>query len=311
MEAPPTKSPFVGTLAVLIAVLTWFLILLGGVVHGTGSSLACPDWPTCHGSFFPEMVGGVAIEHSHRLLASSVGLLTIILVIFSWRKGRTEIRNLSLVALGLVIFQGLLGGITVLLKLPPPVSIGHLATSMAFFALMLWISAKALGMQKCRIPGRRLVLLATCLTYLQLILGALVRHLGAGLACTDIPFCGGSLWPETLGYQAKVHMAHRWGAVLVTVVVLSAALKVLVNSRGQRVVGFLAGNLIFLVLAQVAFGLLSVATGLDLFPVSAHLALGALLWADLILLNYTLRGEAVEAANDGAIVMGPQGELAR
>src|SRR5262245_29246180 len=72
--------------AVVLAVLIFFLILLGGIVHNTGSSLACPDWPTCYGTLMPEMKGGVAIEHSHRLAAASVGLLTIVLSILLYKK---------------------------------------------------------------------------------------------------------------------------------------------------------------------------------------------------------------------------------
>jgi heme A synthase len=259
VEKKPPISPVLAGLAVLTTLLTWCLIVLGGVVHGTGSSLACPDWPTCQGTLFPEMVGGVAIEHSHRLLASSVGFLTILLVIFSWRSGHRVLRNLCLFALGLVIFQGVLGGITVLLKLPPFVSIGHLATSMAFLALMVWnsgISVSGARRGFISIPEninkstKGWVLAAMGLTYLQVVLGGVVRHLGAGLACRDIPFCQGSLWPQDAPLTAQLHMAHRFGAVLVTAVVLIAAIKVLRRGH-QGMLRVFAGNLIFLVLIQV------------------------------------------------------------
>jgi heme A synthase len=293
----PSISPALAGLAVLTTVLTWFLIILGGVVHGTGSSLACPDWPTCHGTLMPEMVGGVAIEHSHRLLASTVGFLSILLVIFSW--GHKGLRHLSLFALGLVIFQGVLGGITVLLKLPPAVSIGHLATSMAFLALMVWISAMAvagvknhsdLSSKNSPQGTGTWVLVAMLATYLQLVLGGMVRHLGAGLACMDIPLCEGSLWPSGATPTLQIHMAHRIGAIVVTGVVLFAALRVLFRGPPLPLVRFLAGNLVFLVLIQVAFGLLSVVSALQLFPVTAHLAVGALLWVNLVLLYFVLSG---------------------
>ncbi|MEW6778232.1 MAG: COX15/CtaA family protein, partial [Bdellovibrionota bacterium] len=124
-------------LATTTACLTFFLLLVGGIVHGTGSSLACPDWPTCYGTFFPEMKGGVFFEHSHRLVASLVGLLTIGIVVMVHRQRREKrLRRLSWAALGLVIFQGILGGITVIYKLPAAVSSAHLATSMIFFSLL-------------------------------------------------------------------------------------------------------------------------------------------------------------------------------
>jgi heme A synthase len=128
-------------LAVFTLICTLSLVTLGGVVHNTGSSLACPDWPLCFGQVFPKMEGGVAIEHSHRLLGSWVGLCVIGLVYLS-SKIRREFPALfkgSLLALFVVVFQGVLGGVTVLLGLSPLVSSAHLATSQLFLALLLWL----------------------------------------------------------------------------------------------------------------------------------------------------------------------------
>src|SRR3954454_5266341 len=99
-------------LAVATAAATFLLILLGGIVHGTGSSLACPDWPTCYGSLMPEMKGGVAVEHSHRLAAGAVSLLTIGLaaLLTRYRRQRPLLNRVGWVAVGLVLFQATLGG---------------------------------------------------------------------------------------------------------------------------------------------------------------------------------------------------------
>lgn len=282
----------------LTTFLTWLLIMLGGVVHVTESSLACPDWPTCHGTFFPEMVGGVLIEHTHRLLAASVGLLTILMVIFFWKRNR-ELRNLSLFGLGLVVFQGILGGVTVLLRLPPAVSIGHLGTSMAFLALLVWISAKSIKLRSSENRDRSSstevssslrpwVLIALIVTYLQIVLGAVVRHLGAGLACVDIPLCQGSLWPAGASGLLKLHMAHRIGAILVACVVLASSGRVLFSKTRNSRIKFLAFTALILVFLQIGFGLLSVALALELLPVTIHLGLGALLWVNLVLLFFSL-----------------------
>jgi len=115
-------------LTLVICFITYGLILLGGFVHNTESSLACPDWPLCYGEFFPKMEGGVLIEHSHRLLASLVGLLSILNCFFIYRsKDERQGPNsfnfkFSLIVLGVVIIQGILGGITVIYKLPTIVS---------------------------------------------------------------------------------------------------------------------------------------------------------------------------------------------
>src|SRR3989338_3395179 len=122
-------------IAAITLIMTFFLLILGAVVHNTGSSLACPDWPLCFGEIFPEMRGGVAIEHGHRLTAAVVGLLTILMtLLFYFRRPQDrQLQRLSLAALGLVIFQGILGGLTVIYKLPTLISTAHLGLSMIFF----------------------------------------------------------------------------------------------------------------------------------------------------------------------------------
>src|SRR5207248_11298055 len=112
--------------AVATAVATYLLILIGGLVHGTGSSLACPDWPTCYGTFMPRMEGGVLVEHSHRLAAGTVVILTLVLAgALTWAGRRDAVarrlRPFGWLAVGLVFAQALLGGITVLLRLPTPI----------------------------------------------------------------------------------------------------------------------------------------------------------------------------------------------
>src|SRR6185295_9879171 len=129
--------------ATLVAASTVILIAAGGMVTSTGSGLSVPDWPNTYGQFmflFPmdRWVGGIFYEHSHRLIASTVGFLTVILAFWTWRvEPRRWVRNIAFAALGAVILQGLLGGLTVLLKLPPPVSIGHAGLAQLFFCLTL------------------------------------------------------------------------------------------------------------------------------------------------------------------------------
>ena len=178
--------------ATATAVATFLLLLVGGLVNPTGSSLACPDWPLCHGSAFPQMVGGVFFEHSHRLVATGVGLMTVILGVLLWRDGR---RGLALGAVAMVVLQGVLGGLTVIFKLPPEISLSHLALSMTFFAFLIYLATGAgerprpLELSPLR---ARLVVVAAISIWVQIILGGLVRHTKSALACaTEIPLCLG------------------------------------------------------------------------------------------------------------------------
>src|SRR6187549_480311 len=133
-------------LAIATAVATYLLILIGGLVHGTGSSLACPDWPTCYGTMMPVMQGGVAIEHSHRLAAGAVAILTLVLatvVTRSRQPAHQPLRRVAWLAVGLVFTQALLGGITVKLRLPTLVSTLHTATSLLFFSTVLYLAVRS------------------------------------------------------------------------------------------------------------------------------------------------------------------------
>ena len=125
-------------LAKLAAAATFVLLVIGGTVNPTGSSLACPE-PTlvCHGQLFPPMVGGVLYEHGHRLVAMTVGLLQIALTLVLVLR-RPALRRLAWILLGLVVAQGALGAITVGFKLPWYVSTGHLLLGMSYFATLIY-----------------------------------------------------------------------------------------------------------------------------------------------------------------------------
>ena len=121
-------------LSQILAVLTFCLLFLGGLVTSTGSGLAVPDWPLSYGTLFPPMVGGIRFEHTHRVVASLAGLLSLVLVIrvgFE-KRGRT-VRWLAISSFGLVVLQGILGGLTVLHRLPAPISIFHACLGPIFF----------------------------------------------------------------------------------------------------------------------------------------------------------------------------------
>lgn len=276
--------------AFLVTACTFVLVLMGGVVHSTGSSLACPDWPLCFGQVMPKMEGKVAVEHSHRMVAAGVGLLTIGLLVMTWRRRRAYPGLLPwvLAALGLVIVQGVLGGVTVLLRLPPEVSTAHLAMSQAFLAILLLVAWRARALELARPlapalpPGPRMLLLgAAVLVYLQLVVAAAMRHTGASLACVEIPLCKGALFPSGVHWLVHLHMTHRLLGVLTFFATLAAG--VAAKRAGLPKPWARAAILVHVVvLAQVLVGLLAVTRFLDLHLVTLHLGLAAAIWGLLV-----------------------------
>ena len=128
--------------AIFTACATLVLIVAGALVTSNDAGLSVPDWPTSFGSYYkiPRMVGGVQYEHGHRMVAEFVGLLTIILAVWTWLVDkRLGLRLLALGAISTVIMQGILGGLTVLLFLPPAVSSAHAALAQTFFCIAVAI----------------------------------------------------------------------------------------------------------------------------------------------------------------------------
>jgi cytochrome c oxidase assembly protein subunit 15 len=271
--------------AVLTACATFVLIFVGGLVTSTGSGLAVPDWPLSYGQVFPAMVGGVLYEHGHRLVASFVGLLTVILTVWVWRKEpRRWVRSLAAVALGAVILQGLLGGMTVLLGLPVAVSVFHACLAQAFLASTVVLAVVTSPYWQHVEPDRErsvspsLGLLAgitTLAVYVQLILGATMRHLGAGLAIPDFPLAFGRLIPPISSDAILIHFLHRLGAVVVAAMVVWTVVRVYREQRNQARLMRPALALIGLLAVQITLGALTVLTRLSVLPTTAHVAGGA------------------------------------
>jgi len=120
---------------------TLILIVAGGLVTSTGSGLAVPDWPLSFGTLFPEMTGGVLYEHGHRLIAGTVALLAIALMIWILKKEtRRWVKVIAVTAVAAVLCQALLGGLTVLFRLPTPISVSHACLAQLFFCLIAYHS---------------------------------------------------------------------------------------------------------------------------------------------------------------------------
>jgi len=296
----------------LVAASTVLLIAAGGMVTSTGSGLSVPDWPNTYGWFmfsFPlnRWVGGIKYEHSHRLIASTVGLLTIVLTVWIWRVDpRPWVRKLGVAALGAVILQGLLGGITVLLKLPPAVSIGHAGLAQLFFCITLslaiftspsWREGEA-GVDDPLL--RRLTAATTLLVYVQILLGATMRHTNAGMAIPTFPLAFGHLVPPAWTPAIAIHFAHRVGALIVATAILSTTVYVRVHHRSRGELVRPAMLLVVLVAMQIMLGGFVVWSALQPIVNTIHVVNGALVLGTSLVL--TLRSHKGARAGARAAV---------
>ncbi len=269
---------------------TMFLIYWGGLVTSTGSGLAVPDWPLSYGMLMPPMVGGIFYEHGHRMIATFVGLLTIILAIWLQRKEpRKWVRVLGWTALGTVVFQGILGGITVLFFLPTAVSVFHAMLAQSFFTLTaaialftspLWKRTTRHSLEPYgQYSLRSVTVVLTLSVLIQLFLGAVMRHMGAGLAIPDFPLAFGRLIPSFESAEIAVHFLHRVGAVIVSGMVIWYSVKVQKYYRNVRILRFSAYILLTLVTIQVLLGSFVIWTAKPVSLTTMHVVTGALILA--------------------------------
>ena len=297
MTARPADGRLLHRYAVLLACCTFLLVVAGGLVTSTGSGLAVPDWPLSFGQLFPRMEGGVLYEHGHRLIATVVGLLTIGLVILATRlEARRWVRRLAWAALGAVILQGALGGMTVLLRLPDAVSVAHAGLAQLFFALTAVIAtvtspayasqsqmAEAVTVAEVAASTLLLTLLSATAVYAQILLGAIVRHTGAGLAIPDYPLSFGRLVPEFGSVLVVWHFLHRWFALVPVALILWVAARIALRHERAYLVRP-AALLVAVTGWQVFLGALTIWTRRAVVPTTAHVATGALVFALSVLL---------------------------
>jgi heme a synthase len=293
--------------ALFTACCTAFLIFVGGLVTSTESGLSVPDWPTTYGwnmFTFPysKWVGGIFYEHGHRLTASFVGFLTVILTVWTWLKEkRAWVRWLSTAALAAVILQGILGGLTVRYLLPAWISTLHACLAQTFFctviALAVFTSPRwKLGLPIVKshtesIPLQTLCTATTGAVYIQLILGALMRHTNSGLAIPDFPLAMGHIIPPFTSNKVIIHFSHRIGAVIVATMIIWTFVRISRAYSDHRLLFRPALTMVVLLGIQLTLGAITIWTAKAVIPTTAHVLTGALVLATSFLL--TLRAYAM------------------
>jgi cytochrome c oxidase assembly protein subunit 15 len=294
--------------AVFVACATFFLIIAGANVTSHDAGLATSDWPLSNGQVFPRMVGNLFWEHGHRMVATAVGILTIVLAFYlQFREPRPWVKRLGWAALGTVVAQGLLGGLTVKLNLPLVVSAAHATLAQLFFLITVslavftsrhWIDREPIDQVVEGPPLRALCICTLAMILTQLVLGATLRH--------------SATWDQAL--PTPLLVAHICGAGVVTLILLTTLAPVALRFRSESYLVRPAAIAALLLIAQLGLGLAAFVTRLrsplDPQPLNpmiavtvAHVACGALLFAVTIVL--TLRVFRIIRANQSEYRLAP------
>ncbi len=264
---------------ITLSILVFFLISLGGLVRNMGAGLSCPDWPLCFGRFLPQFDSQIFVEYFHRVTAGLVSILNVAIVYLTFRNPqfKERLKTLAIVSLVILFSQVILGGLTVIHLLRGEIVTLHLATGTFYFITLLWMTKRALDLDKPWVTKQENLKLksvwrwnvAALLTLVcQMIVGGVTSSHHAGLACPDFPTCLGEWWPGFDGLVA-IHLTHRMGALLTACVFLTflakgSLTKGIENPRFKWILFFLCcqillgiGNVIFRI--PVSVGVLHLA----------------------------------------------------
>jgi len=285
-----TNSVWLSRFAKLTCLSTYLLIVVGSLVTTTGSGLAVPDWPLSFGQFFPEMKGGVLFEHGHRMVAGTVGIMMTVLAIWIWLvDSRRWLKMFALGAWFAVVAQAILGGITVLNQLPVAVSVSHAGLAMIFFAMTAFIALatdkswdairEKVGQSTPSASLTKFTIAAAAIVYLQIMFGAIMRHMGAGMAIPDWPLSYGEIIPPRLEVATiAFNFAHRtwaWVTAAALVVLFFAVRRHAQRQHGLHTWAHLLAGLVFV---QILLGAWTVWSIKDYVVTTLHVATGAAIW---------------------------------
>jgi len=272
---------------------TYILVGLGVTVRANNAGLSCPDWPLCYGQpfVFPDI--GALLEEIHRYTASIVSILVIALAISAliWGRKNKQILIPALLAVPLLAVQVVLGGLTVLMKLPPSIITAHLATALAIFAAVITVAT----MSSPPTPNRerpektrrfaQQAMTTALLVYGLMLSGSYVVGSGASLACPSWPLCGQAPSWAVYFHLNDVNMLHRYIATFVGVVLawtLFSAWRRRSVAPAQAWIALVAAVLF---IAQATVGALLVLLQKPIFTQILHLALSTAVWGCLVLIS--------------------------
>jgi cytochrome c oxidase assembly protein subunit 15 len=307
-----TRNPWLHRFAFFTASCCFILLFMGGLVTSHQAGLSVPDWPTSFGwnmFTFPmkDWQGGIFYEHTHRLFASFVGSLIVLqAILFQYLEPRAWVRKLGWLAVGGVVCQGILGGITVLTYLPPAVSSAHAGLGQAEFCLTLaltlvtslrWNDSQEKRYERRRIGVRTLSLASVVVIFLQLMIGAFMRHtnidvmvdgtmrhVSAGLAIPTFPDNFGRLIPEFSNIGIVLNFAHRAWALVVTIMILWTTTVILRNYANIKPLRRPANLIVFLLGVQIMLGGITILSQKAVTPTTLHVICGAAILGTMVVI---------------------------
>ncbi len=296
MSNLPLTGPGFRRLTVVASTWILILILVGAIVRTTGSGMGCPDWPLCHSQVIPPAQRAAWLEFIHRLVAGVSVLLTLAVVAVAWRSYRSQplIVLPAWGAVGLVLFQALLGAVTVWLNNQPLTVMAHLLAAAAYLGCTVFIATvahlPARFVSQAGVVGQnqrsyfRFLLLTGAIILLLLLTGATVTGASAGLACTDWPLCQGEIFPKNVHLGIVIQLIHRFSVVAAGVAVAAVVLQTRRRYPHHRLLVKGSTLLGFLFLAQVALGGVNVLLRLPSLITAIHVTLAIAIWGSVVVL---------------------------
>jgi heme A synthase len=273
-RAEPTTRK-AGWLALTAAILTIGLITYGSWVRASGSGLGCPDWPLCEGSLVPTLEGDTAVEFGHRVFAGVTMLMVAVSAWFAWSGRATDalLAKILVGALGLILVQAVLGGITVLTELNGNVRLAHLIIALATLTLLTAGAIRGLDVQGSLYPGVRIAsVFAVCTGIVVLFGGSIVSSNLSG-TCPGLPLCDDRSPLDA----AWMHGIHRTAGTLLLFALIGLGVW-LRKHRGTKFSIALNHTAVLLIVLQIGIGVSAIAQSLPVYLRIMHLGMASLIW---------------------------------